>query len=49
MWLPTMQLLVLFEDGKWIEAEVILKAMIGSGLKPSISIYNMISKAKNDV
>jgi len=39
---------VFYEDGKWIKAEVLHKVMIESGLKPSNSIYNIISEVKND-
>jgi pentatricopeptide repeat protein len=38
---------VLCKDGKWEEAEVLLDKMIELQLKPSASILNMISKAKN--
>ena len=39
---------VLCKDEKWMEVEVLLKEMIELGLKPSISIWNMISKARFD-
>ncbi|KAJ6735178.1 PPR CONTAINING PLANT-LIKE PROTEIN [Salix purpurea] len=38
---------VLCKDGKWQESEVLLDKMIELQLKPSASILNMISKAKN--
>lgn len=48
MWLPMVQTAgVFYEDGKWIKAEVLNKVMIESGLKPSNSIYNIISEVKN--
>ena len=40
---------VLCKDEKWREAELVLKEMIMSGLTPPVSIYDLISKTKEDI
>ncbi|RYR61681.1 hypothetical protein Ahy_A04g018887 [Arachis hypogaea] len=40
---------LLCKEGKWKEAEFLIQKMINSGLEPSVSLYNMIYRAKSEV